>query len=286
MKNPSFVFFGTPHIAVTVLEEMKTFGIMPSLVVCNPNAPTGRKQIITPPPVKVWAEENSIPVFQPASLKDRAQLKELTETSWDFFVVMAYGKILPEWLLEIPKYKTINAHPSLLPKMRGASPVRSALLTDMDAIGVTIMRVDKELDHGPILLQQAVSLNGTPIPGNELDETLGRISGCLLVEAMQKLPTGEIAEKEQDHEQATFCTKITKEMGEIKIDPHNLPHGSEALSLYAKICAFDGWPGTFFFYNNKRIKIVTAEIRNDTLTIQRVIPEGKKEIDFDTFLKQ
>lgn len=283
MHNPKFVFFGTPEIAVTALKEMKSFGVIPTLIVCNPDTPVGRRQIITPPPTKQWAEKNGIPVFQPTSLKNQEILTKFTEANWDFFVVMAYGKILPEWLLEIPKYKTINAHPSLLPKLRGASPVRSALLTDMNAIGVSIMRIDKELDHGPILLQQAVSLNNHPIPGLKLDENLGHISGCLLVEAMKKIMEGGLNEIEQDHTQATFCTKITKEMGELIVDPYNLPHGDEAISMYRKICAFDGWPGTFFFYNGKRIKIIAAHIENNALCITRIIPEGKKEMDFIAF---
>ncbi len=284
MHNPKFVFFGTPLIAVTALEEMNTFGITPALVVCNPDAPTGRKQIITPPPTKVWAENNSIPVFQPSSLTDKNALKIFTETNWDFFVVLAYGRILPEWLLEIPKYATINAHPSLLPTLRGASPIRSALLTDLDAVGVTIMRMDKQLDHGPILFQQAVPLS-EPIAGRKLDKNLGKISGCLLTKIMDQIQKGEITEIEQDHSKATFCTKITKEMAELQIDPHNLPTGDEAMSVYRKICAFDGWPTAFFFHNGKRVKIISAKLSQGTLQLIRVIPEGKKEMDFQSFIQ-
>jgi len=286
--TPTFAFFGTPDIAVTALEEMATFGYLPSLVVCNPDAPVGRKQIITPPPVKVWAEAHNIPVFQPTTLKDRDALTPLTSTQFDFFVVLAYGKIMPQWLIELPRYGTINAHPSLLPKLRGASPIRSTLLYDLSACGVTIMQMDAELDHGPIITQMPVDLQGLPIPGRDLDTTLARMSGCLLVDVMQKLPSGDITPTPQDHTKATFCTKITKDMAELALDPYNLPTGDEAFALYRKICAFDGWPGTFFFHNGKRIKITAAtyDQTTETLSITRIIPEGKKETTFSQYFSE
>lgn len=277
---PRFAFFGTPDLAVTALEEMATFGYLPTLVVCNPDAPVGRKQLITPPPAKLWAEARGIPVFQPTSLKDHEALTPLTSESFDFFVVLAYGKLMPQWLIELPKFGTINAHPSLLPKLRGASPIRSTLLSDLSAAGVSIMQMDAELDHGPILTQLPVALYGLPIPGRELDDTLARMSGCLLVDVMQKLPNGEIAPTPQDHARATFSSKITKNMAELTLDPHQLPTGANALAVYHKICAFDGWPGTFFFHKGKRIKITAATYtpETQTLTIDRIIPEGKKEM--------
>lgn len=279
-----FAFFGTPAIAVEALNEMESFDFVPSLVVCNPDAPVGRKQVITPPPTKVWAEERKIPVFQPTTLKNRDELTLLTDTEWDYFVVFAYGKIMPEWLLEIPKYGTINAHPSLLPKLRGASPIRSTLLTDLSAAGVTIIQMDKELDHGPMLTQMPMALT-EPIPGQVLDMTLARMCGDLLVDTMQKLPTGTVTPTEQNHAEATFCTKITKDMAELSFDPHQLPTGDTALEAYRKICAFDGWPETFFMHQGKRVKIKSARLaENGSLQLMRVVPEGKKEMDFNQFL--
>jgi len=288
MKNtisPKFAFFGTPDIAVTALEEMASFGYIPSLVVCNPDAPVGRKQIITPPPTKVWAEAHNIPVLQPTTLHERSLLTPLDTKDWDFFVVFAYGKIMPEWLINLPKYGTINAHPSLLPKLRGASPIRSTLLTDLTACGVTIIQMDKELDHGPILIQQSITLT-EPVPGNELDTTLARIGGDLLVHVMQELTKNNVTATPQNHDQATFCTKITKDMSVLTIDPTNLPTGNEALEVYRKICAFAGWPETFFIHNGKRIKVKEAEIDNKgTLKITRIVPEGKSEMDWKQYFK-
>lgn len=279
-----FAFFGTPDLAVTALTEMGTFDVAPSLIVTAPDAPVGRKQTITPPPVKVWGEAHNIPVFQPTSLKNKEDLAFLTETDWDFFVVFAYGKIMPEWLLSLPKYGTINAHPSLLPKLRGASPIRSTLLTDLSACGVTIMQMDKELDHGPILYQQSVYLP-EPIPGKELDRIASLICGDLLVHVMRELVAGNITPTEQDHSQATFCTKITKDMAELHLDPRNLPQGESALECYRKICAFDGWPETFFMHEGKRFKIKSAHLEDEALVIDRIVPEGKNETDFSNYFK-
>ncbi len=284
--KPTFAFFGTPDIAVTALDEMATFGYLPSLVVCNPDAPVGRKQILTPPPAKVWAEARGITVIQPTTLKNRDELATLIDESFDFFVVLAYGKIMPEWLINLPHFGTINAHPSLLPKFRGASPIRSTLLHDLSACGVTIIQMDKDLDHGPILVQQAVELYNQPVPGQALDMTLAKISGCLLVDVMERIPAGTITPIEQDHNAATFCTKITKDMAELTIDPYHLPAGDEATAIYRKICAFDGWPETFFMHNGKRIKIKSAIINaNGALEIQRIVPEGKKETEFTQYFR-
>lgn len=279
-----FAFFGTPDLAVNALDEMETFGLVPSLIVTTPDAPVGRKQIITPTPTKVWAEARQIPVFQPTTLKNKEDLSILTENEWDFFVVFAYGKIMPEWLLSIPKYGTINAHPSLLPKLRGASPIRSTLLTDLSACGVTIMQMDAEMDHGPILFQQPVNLYDTPIPGTDLDKILSLICGDLLTHVMQELPKGNLTPTPQKHEEATFCTKITKDMAELKLDPNNLPTGDEAFAAYRKICAFDGWPEAFFIHEGKRFKIKSAKLTEDKqLIIERIVPEGKNETDFKNY---
>lgn len=279
-------FFGTPELAVTALSEMETFGELPSLLVTTPDAPVGRKQVITPPPTKVWATQRNIPVFQPASLKNPADLEPLTSQEWDIFVVFAYGKIMPEWLLNLPKYGTINAHPSLLPKLRGASPIRSTLLTDLSAAGVTIIQMDAEMDHGPILYQQPVELYNEPVLGTELDRIMSLICGDLLAHVIKELPKGTLTPVPQNHAEATFCTKITKDMAELTLDPFNLPTKDEARAIYRKICAFDGWPETFFIHEGKRIKIKEAELGPEgTLILKRIVPEGKNETDFKTYFK-
>lgn len=280
-------FFGTPDLAATALSEMETFGVVPDLIVTTPDAPVGRKQTITPPATKLWALERNIPVFQPASLKNKEDLIPLTSETWDIFVVFAYGKIMPDWLLNLPKYGTINAHPSLLPKFRGASPIRSTLLHDLSAAGVTIIQMDAEMDHGPILYQQVVELYNEPVPGTKLDKTMSLICGDLLAHVIQELPKGTLTPTPQNHELATFCTKITKDMAELTLDPYALPEGDDARAVYCKICAFDGWPEAFFIHDGKRIKIKEAELSPDgALILKRIVPEGKNETDFKTYFKK
>jgi len=286
MENTSdltFAFFGTPDIAAIALDALSVAGFVPSLVVCNPDAPVGRKHVMTPPPTKVWAESHGVPVFQPTNLRDREALAPLTETAWDLFVVVAYGKLIPQWLLDLPEHKTINLHPSLLPQLRGASPIRSAILHDIRETGVTIMLLDAEMDHGPILAQANanISIDAWPLPGHELDVRLARMGGELLAETIPKWIAGAITPVEQDHTAATFCTKIDKGMSELTLDPHNLPTGNEAYQTLLKIRAFDGWPETFFIHENKRIKIKAAHLdSNGQLIITRIIPEGKSELDW------
>jgi methionyl-tRNA formyltransferase len=286
--KPKIIFFGTPEIAVKVINELDAEGIIPDLVVTNPDRQQGRGLKVSPPPVKEWAAAKNIPVLQPLSLLNEEELDPAFREEWDLFVVVAYGMILPKWFIELPKYGTINLHPSLLPKLRGASPIRTSILEGMKDTGVTVMLMDEKMDHGAILAQEAMVLP-FPIEGQVLDEALAQQGGKLLASVIPRLLDGKIVPKEQDHTQATYSKKITKEMGELALDPFNLPRGKEAYDTYLKICAFDGWPGTYFFYNNKRIKVTQAFLSDEpdaALEIYKVIPEGKKEISFKEFLNQ
>ena len=275
-------FFGTPEIATIVLDELYQADVIPNLIVTNPDAPVGRKQILTPPPAKVWALDHQVPIIQPTSLKDPASVPELAEGDWDLFIVVAYGKIMPPWLLDIPKHGTLNVHPSLLPKLRGASPIRSAILNDIRETGVTIMLMDSELDHGPIVYQEKTPIKAEdwPISGETLDQIMAKQGGLMLTKILPNFLSGEITPISQDHAAATFCTKITKDMSELKIDPYHLPTGQAAYQNLLKIRAFAGWPETFFIYGGKRYKIKEAKIEADQLVITRVVPEGKTETDF------
>jgi methionyl-tRNA formyltransferase len=252
MFTPRIAFFGTPDIAVSVLDVLSAHHMLPSVIITNPDAPQGRKMMLTPPPVKAWADKQNIPVLQPVSLRtDTSVADYLTAHAINLCIVVAYGKIIPKNILDTPKYGTLNVHPSLLPKLRGASPIRSAILEDMRETGVTVMLLDEELDHGPILAQEVVSIGkeAWPLRGQALDTLLAEKGGELLAKTIPEWVAGDIIPTPQDDSEATFCTKITKEMGEINLtaDPYqNL----------LKIRAFDGWPGTFFFTerNGRRIR--------------------------------
>jgi methionyl-tRNA formyltransferase len=293
MKNSTsntlkFAFFGTPEIAVIILDELKQAGYMPSLIVTNPDALVGRKQILTPPPTKVWAIENNIPVIQPTSLKDITTLPEITDASWDLMIVAAYGKIIPQWLLDLPNHGVLNVHPSLLPSLRGASPIRSAILQNIRETGVTIMKLDAELDHGPIIARLSADIPAEhwPVAGSILDTGLAHQGGALLAKIFPDWVAGTIVPTEQNHAQATFCSKIDKSMSELIIDPSNLPTGVQAHEYLCKIRAFDGWPETFFIHDGKRIKIKHATLAADgSLIITRIIPEGKNEQDWNQYFK-
>jgi methionyl-tRNA formyltransferase len=282
-----FAFFGTPVIARIVLDELAAAGYTPALLVTNPDAPVGRKQVLTPPPVKMWATERGIPVIQPSSLKKPEAVPELTQEPFDCFIVAAYGKIIPPWLLGLPRHGTLNVHPSLLPAFRGASPIRSAILADERQTGVTIMLMDAELDHGPILAQEAAHITPAewPLPGRILDERLARQGGRLLSATLPRHLAGELTPKEQDHSAATFCTKIDKSMSEIALDPHHLPTGATAYQYLLKVRAFDGWPETFFIHQGKRVKIKDATIIDGVFTPQEVTPEGRGTLKFSDYLQ-
>ncbi len=288
-KHPTMpiAFFGTPRLAVYVLEELEAAGIVPDLVVTAPDRPVGRKLVLTPPAVKVWAEERGIPVLQPASLKERSAVPELANSEWDLFIVAAYNIILPAWVLAQPKHGVLNVHPSLLPRLRGPSPVRSAILRDeQDAAGVSVIELDTQVDHGPIVAQARVELPEWPLPGRMLDELLFREGGRLLAEAVPLWCKGEITPDPQDDGAATFTKKFEKADGELR-------ESDTAYQKYLKYCAMDEWPGTYFFVDRKtaraggdarrteRVKVGEATYEEGEFRILTVIPEGKRAMSYD-----
>lgn len=289
VSNPKIAFFGGEPLGLPSLQALCTAGLKPTLVVCNPDRPRDRGQQLRPPAIKVWAEEQGIAVFQPHSFKDATELSLITEQEWDLFVVVAYNFILPKWFLELPKHGVINVHPSLLPKLRGASPIRTAILdNDPRVVGVSIMLMDEAMDHGPLLAQQALTINEEvwPIAGPDMDKSLAILGGELLVDTIFKWLAGDITPEEQEHEQATYTKKFSKTESELFLDPSNLPAGDEAKQLLCKIKAFAGMFDTFFMDNSKRIKIKEATLDVDgSLLPLRVTPEGKKEMDFATYLQ-
>jgi methionyl-tRNA formyltransferase len=284
-SKPKIAFFGGEPLGPPALQALCSAGLIPSLVVCNPDRPSGRGLELTPPRIKVWAEAQGIEVFQPTSYKDKAALARLTETDWDLFVVVAYNFILPKWFLALPKHGTVNVHPSLLPKLRGASPIRTAILNNLrDEVGVSIMLMDELMDHGPLLAQTPLSLNDWPIDGLLLDDMLAQIGGEMLARTIPKFLAGELTPAEQNHNEATYSKKFEKVDAELYINPTTLPTGDEATTVLCKISAWAGIGDAFFMDNGKRIKVKGAVLKDNALTITRVTPEGKKEMDFQSYL--
>ncbi|MFZ2621250.1 MAG: methionyl-tRNA formyltransferase [Minisyncoccia bacterium] len=281
--SPVFAFFGTSSFSVIVLDELKSSGFLPTLIVTGEDKPKGRKLVLTPPEVKVWAEKIGVKCIQLKTLRKPESeeiIKSYAPNGFDLFIVASYGKIIPQNILDLPKYKTINVHPSLLPKLRGPSPIISAILRENET-GVTIMRLDADIDHGPILAQRKVYVEWPPY-AEDLEKTLGIEGGKLLAETIPGWIEGKVKEQEQDHSQATFCAKVQKTDGEI-----DLSEDSKINLL--KIRAYHMWPGAYFFSEQngvkKRIIVKRAHLEKDEFVLDRVLPEGKKEMNYADYLK-
>lgn len=275
-----FVFFGTPAIAVTALEILHEHNLIPSCIVTAPDKPAGRGMHMTAPAVKVWADEHHIPTLQPETLNDPQCIEELSKQSADVFVVVAYGKLIPRTVLDIPKKGVLNMHPSLLPHHRGPSPIEAQIQADdPDDVGVSIMLLDEKMDHGPLLTQTKVELHEWPIKASELIEILAYEGGMLLAQTLPLWVSGEIEPTAQDHTAATYCEKIQKQDAILDLE------NGDPYQNYLKICAYDIWPRAFFFTKkNKRVIVTEASYTDGLLTITRVIPEGKKEMSYTDFL--
>lgn len=271
-NNPHFAFFGTSEVSVHVLETLKEAGYVPNLIVTMPDKPKGRKFVITPPEVKTWGEENGIKVLQPEKL-DEAFIHDLKKESWDLFIVVAYGKIMPKTLLDIPIHKSINVHYSLLPKFRGSSPVEGAILADDKETGVTLIQMDEAMDHGPIIAQEKVNLTEWPLKRCDLMTALNEVGGKLLVETLPIWLEGKIIPTEQDHTQATFVKMIKKENALLDLT-------DDEYTNYRKIMAYETWPRAYFLKDGKRVIINAAEWKDGKLRILRVTPEGRKEMNY------
>ncbi len=294
-NKTNWVFFGSSEFSVYVLGELKLHNILPSLIVTTPDKPKGRKLALTPTPVKIWANENKIEVLDPVSLRNNPDLiSKLQATSSQLFLVASYGKIIPKEIFEIPKHKTLNIHPSLLPKYRGASPIQSQILEDEKEVGVTIMQIDEGMDTGPLIVQKTSPFpspdqgEGGRRPGGvpsrkELEKTLAIEGARLFAHILPEWLMGAIDPIMQNKSKATYCQKIEKEDGELKIDLNNLEKNARENLL--KIKAFEDWPTAYFFLNNKRIIITDATLEDSKLKILKVKPEGKSEMSYDDFLR-
>lgn len=251
---------GTPEFSAKILAGIIDDGYNIVGVITEPDKPVGRKQEVLPTPVKELAQEKGLAVFQPQNKK------ELLATSYqlpsDLIIVAAYGKILPKEVLESPKYGCINFHGSLLPKLRGASPIQSAILHGLAKTGATIMVMDEGMDTGPIISQVDIPLDGkettTTLRGKMLEYGLP-----LLIQTIPGFIDGELKPTAQNNDEATYSNRIEKEDGHIDFS-------KSAEEEERKLRAFNEWPGAFGFWGDKRIKILQVEIPRLNLG---VIPE-------------
>lgn len=284
MKNNfNWAFFGTDDFSIMVLDQLKEEGLVPNLIITTEDKPKGRKMLLTKSATKVWAEKEKIKYLELKTLKTKDSfdaIKNSSQSDYDFFIVASYGKIIPQNILDLPRHKTLNVHPSLLPKLRGPSPIQTAILEENET-GVSIMRLDNEMDHGPLLAQEKLDIEWPPY-ADELEKISAKTGAKILAKIIPDWISGKIKEVDQDHSLATICKKIEKSDAEI-----DLSQNPE--TLLRKIRAFNIWPGAFFFETNKgnkvRIIIKKARIENNTLVIERVVPEGKKEMNYSDYLR-
>ena len=224
-----------------------------ALVVTQPDRPARRGLKVTAPAVKVAAEELDLPVYQPEKIRDAVAVERLRAIAPDLLVVVAYGQILPRAVLDIPRLAAVNVHASLLPRWRGAAPVARAILAGDDETGVTILHMDEQLDHGPILAVQA-----TPIGAHEdaaaLTERLAEMGAALLVEALANWD--ELRVVGQDHKLATGAPKLRKEEGELE---WSMP----AVEIDRRVRALQPWPGATLPTPRGRVKVIRGHVEGD-----------------------
>ncbi|MDD2785628.1 MAG: methionyl-tRNA formyltransferase [Patescibacteria group bacterium] len=245
------IFFGTSEFSVPSLKALlddDRFEVV--AVITKPDAPIGRHQVVTPPPVKVLAQEHQVPVLQFDKIKTDETFEKLSasDNRVDAFVVVSYGKIIPQRILDLPKHGVINVHGSLLPLWRGASCVQAAIAAGDKKTGVTIMQMDAEMDHGNILTQKEVLISQTET-GGELHDRLAELGAQTLPDVLSDYLAGKLKGQPQNHEQATYCKLLSRDDG--KIDWTKSAEEIERL-----VRAYHPWPGTWTEWDGKRVKII------------------------------
>ena len=245
-------FMGTPDFSVACLKALVESEHEIVGVFCQPDKPVGRKAILTPPPVKVTALENNIPVFQPDSLKNGAGTELLRELEPDLVVVVAYGKILPKDFLDYPRYGCINIHGSILPKYRGAAPIQRCVLDGEKYAGVTAMQMDEGLDTGDMLLIKKTEIGENETSG-ELFDRVAVMGAELLIETIEALEKGELKPVKQDDSKSTYASMLDKTMCPIDWN-------ETAQNIHNKIRGLDPWPVAHTFLEGKTLKLFSSQI--------------------------
>ncbi len=265
MSTPlRIVYFGTAPFAVpplqALLDEPARFDVV--AVVSQPDKPVGRKGEVTASPVSMLARQNEVTLLQPRTLKDDDIFSTLAALKADVFIVAAYGKIIPRRILDLPRIAPLNLHGSLLPKYRGASPIQTAILGGEKTTGVSLMVMDEEVDHGPVISTVEVTITEGDTH-ETLEATLGEAAAGLLIDCLEKFVNDEIPPTPQDHEKATFTKILDREDGLVRWSKEDAPR------ICRKIRAYYPWPGAYFVWKkdgvNMRVKIIAADPIGTTL---------------------
>ncbi len=260
------IFLGTPEFGLTVLKSLVNSKHEVVAVVCQPDKPVGRKQILTPPPTKVFALENNIPVYQFNSIRKEG-LTPLKALNADVMVTAAFGQILSEEILNITPNGTINVHGSLLPKYRGAAPVQMCLVNAEEETGVTIMKTDVGVDTGDMILSEKVKIENHDTVESIL-EKLAVIGSKLLLEVLDQIENKTVKFIKQNESEATYFPMIKKEDALLDFD-------METKFVLGKIRGYKTWPTAYFFVGDKKIKVYEAEIFENLTPEEQQIPAGE-----------
>lgn len=244
------VFMGTPEFAVAPLKALCEDGHEISLVVTQPDKPKGRGHKLLPPEVKVFAESRDIPVYQPKSMKTDEAFERLRAENAELFVVVAYGKILPQRILDIPRYGSINIHTSLLPKYRGAAPIQWSIINGETKTGVTTMRMDDGIDTGDMLVVKPVDIDFSDT-GETLHDKLAEAGVEAIRETIRQLEAGALRPQKQNDALSCYAPMISKETGILDFN-------KDALSLYNLIRALNSYPYASTVYKGQRFKVIRA----------------------------
>jgi methionyl-tRNA formyltransferase len=270
-QSLNLVFCGTPRFAVPILDKLVEAGFAVRLVVTQPDKPRGRGLELTASPVKRRALELGLPVTQPEAIKSNEEFRtQLTVLKADAIIVVGYGRIIPPWMLELPRLGNINLHASLLPKYRGAAPIQWAIANGESVTGVTTMRIDVGLDTGDILLQKEIAI-APEDTAETLAPRLAAQGAELMVETLRQLDSGTLRPRPQDHANATLAPILKKEDGRID-------WRRSAQEICNRLRGFQPWPGAFTTFRGKNLNIWAAA------PVERRIPQGELAIDGDLLI--
>ena len=267
VQSLNLVFCGTPQFAVPTLEKLVDKGFSLRLVLTQPDRPKGRGLELVSSPVKLTAEKLGLPIYQPEKIKQNEELRtKLKALAPEAIIVVGYGRIIPTWMLQLPKFGNINLHASLLPKYRGAAPIQWAIASGETITGVTTMRIDEGLDTGDILLQQELA-----IVENDTSETLApklaAIGAELMVETLRGLQSGTITPRPQDDAHATLAPILKKEDGRIDFR-------QPAKEILNRLRAFQPWPGVFTTFRGKTLNITAGRPASEQIPRAQLLAKG------------
>jgi methionyl-tRNA formyltransferase len=294
------VFCGTPEFAVPTLEKLVESGFAVRLVLTQPDRPKGRGLELVASPIKRAAEKLQLSVFQPERIKNNEELRaKLDEITPDAIIVVGYGRIIPKWMLDLPRFGNINLHGSLLPKYRGAAPIQWAIANGECVTGVTTMRIDEGLDTGDILMQQELAITNAET-AETLYPKLAAIGADLMIETLRGLDAGTVKPRAQNNADASLAPILKKEDGRIDF-------GRSAQEIYYRFRGFQPWPGAFTTFRAKGLNVTGMRVafehvpqghllvkgnqlfagcgNNSAVELLELQPEGKKRMPASDFVR-